>query len=749
LVIGHHDLAYLAIAAAIWVLGAVAVRWLYRRTHDERGIHRGLWLWFRAVIGGANIWAVTVLACLAWNPGFDWSIQAWAVLAVLPVAIIAAVPSLFGRAPIAVRRPSVILGASSLAFAFAVVHFATIAEINAAAPLHWSAAWQAGGLAAVAVLIFASFIVRARGRAGSAAGSIALSLAGIGALHFLSFAGVSLEPARATAAAPAGPTTLIHAVAVVGIWMTLLGIACMASLLSRMGERKALQRLRTATNALPSAMALFDASDRLVVWNTVFERIMGPYASAVREGMPLSVLFEANPHAVEHFQGEGRPSHPVQVEFPVPGGVWIRVENIPTEDGGMLSIGTDITQWRQAQEALAAAVENAEAGSRAKSEFLATMSHEIRTPLNGVLGMAQALATERLTASQRAKLEVIQQGGETLLSVLNNILDLSKVEAGSLGLEDGVVDAGRIARTVQGIFSANATEKGIGLTVTVSPTAEGQWRGDPMRVQQILQNLVSNAVKFTESGGVAIKVGRLGDVLVLAVSDTGPGVTAAFEGRMFDAFTQADASTTRRFGGTGLGLSICRALVQLMGGEIELNSYPGKGATFTVRLPLERIAAPVDEKPAVADEPVQDLAGLRLLAAEDNVMNQVVLRALLEPFGVDPHMAATGEEALNAWEAGDWDVILMDVQMPEMDGPSATRRIRELERTRGLRRTPIIGLTANAMTHQTEEYLAHGMDQVVAKPYNIAELVRAIDRATRGADERTVRRTASRRRPRS
>jgi signal transduction histidine kinase/ActR/RegA family two-component response regulator len=729
LVIGGHDLAYLACAAAIWVLGSFAVRWLYHRTHDERGLHRGLWLWFRAVIGGANIWAVTILACLGWSPGADWSFQAWAVLAVLPVAILTAIPVLFGRAPVLVRGPGLILGASSTALSVALVHFAAIAQMKAAAPLHWSAAWQAGGLAAMAVLMFASFVVRARGWAGSATGSIALSLAGIGALHFLSFAGLDIDLRAAGAAAPAGPSAAIHGIAVVAIWTTLLGIACTASLLSTMGERKALERLRMATNAMPNALALFDANDRLVVWNTVFARILGPYGEHVREGMPLSLLFEATPDAMAHLNPHQRPRQRRHAEFQVPGGLWIRVENIPTEDGGLLSVGTDVTEMRRTQEALASAVESAEAGSRAKSEFLATMSHEIRTPLNGVLGMAQALAVERLTPSQRAKLEVIHQGGETLLSVLNNVLDLSKVEAGSLSLEDGIVDAGRIAHAVQGIFSANAADKGISLTVTVSPTAEGQWRGDPMRVQQILQNLVSNAVKFTERGGVAIEVGRLGDQLLLAVSDTGPGVPSTFQARMFDSFTQADASTTRRFGGSGLGLSICHALVQLMGGVIELDTYAGKGATFTVRLPLQKIAAPVRKSPRPVGEPVQSLSGLRLLAAEDNVMNQVVLRALLEPFGVEPQMAATGQEALDAWEDGDWDVILMDVQMPEMDGPSATRRIRDLERARGLRRTPIIGLTANAMTHQAEEYLAHGMDQVVAKPYNIAELVQAIERA--------------------
>jgi CheY-like chemotaxis protein len=389
---------------------------------------------------------------------------------------------------------------------------------------------------------------------------------------------------------------------------------------------------------------------------------------------------------------------------------------------------------RRAQEALAEALERAEAGSRAKSEFLATMSHEIRTPLNGVLGMAHALAAEPLTLGQREKLDVIQRGGEALLSVLNNVLDLSKIEAGRITLEDGVADPGRIAHGVQAIFSAIAVEKDIGLTVTVSPEAAGLWRGDPMRIQQILQNLVSNAVKFTERGRVGIEAFEAEGALMLRVSDTGPGVPLEVQARVFDAFTQADASTTRRFGGSGLGLSICQALAQLMGGDITLQSVVGLGSTFTVRLPLERATA---EAGPAAQAPRTDLPlpGLRVLAAEDNEMNQLVLRTLLEPFGIVPHIVDNGEEAVAAWQSGEWRVVLMDMQMPVMDGVTATRLIREREAERALPRTPIIALTANAMSHHAEEYLAIGMDEVVAKPLNIAELIHAIERVRQKADD--------------
>jgi signal transduction histidine kinase/AmiR/NasT family two-component response regulator len=453
--------------------------------------------------------------------------------------------------------------------------------------------------------------------------------------------------------------------------------------------------------------------------------------------MPHTVLARAMPQAAMELhpdQGARAPREHRDVEIHA-GGRWIRVEHIPTEDGGLLSLGSDITDMHRAQDALAEALQRAEAGSRAKSEFLATMSHEIRTPLNGVLGMAHALGAEPLTPAQREKLEVIQRGGEALLSVLNNVLDLSKIEAGRVTLEEGVADIGRIAHAVQAIFSAIAQEKDIVLSVAVSPEVEGLWRGDPMRIQQILQNLVSNAVKFTERGRVAIEARVAGGALELRVSDTGPGVALEVQAQVFDAFTQADASTTRRFGGSGLGLSICRALAQLMGGDIILESVVGRGSTFTVRLPLERAAAEAGLAAQAARATLPPLPGLRLLAAEDNEMNRLVLRTLLEPFGVVPHLVSNGEEAVAAWETGDWRVILMDVQMPRMDGPTATRLIREREAERGLPRTPIIALTANAMSHHAEEYLACGMDEVVAKPLNIAELIHAIERVRQKAED--------------
>ncbi|MES2723056.1 MAG: ATP-binding protein, partial [Pseudomonadota bacterium] len=361
---------------------------------------------------------------------------------------------------------------------------------------------------------------------------------------------------------------------------------------------------------------------------------------------------------------------------------------------------------RELNVTLERARDDANAANEAKSAFLATMSHEIRTPLNGVLGMAQAMARDDLPEIQRERLTVIRQAGETLLALLNDLLDLSRIEAGRLELEDSAVDVEQLVEGAHATFTTLATEKDVSFAVSVAPEARGVWAGDPTRVRQIVYNLVSNAVKFTDRGEVRVDVSVEAPHLVFKVTDTGPGIAADRLGALFQKFVQEDTSTTRRFGGSGLGLAICRELATLMGGEIEAASTLGQGSAFTVRLPLTRIGDADGQ--AVRDDafeapPLRDGSALRILAAEDNPMNQLVLRTLLAQVGVEVTCVDNGELAVAAAATGDWDAILMDVQMPVMDGPTATRLIREWERNENHRRTPIIALTANAMAHHAAE----------------------------------------------
>jgi CheY-like chemotaxis protein len=395
----------------------------------------------------------------------------------------------------------------------------------------------------------------------------------------------------------------------------------------------------------------------------------------------------------------------------------------------------------------------AEQANAAKSDFLATMSHEIRTPLNGVLGMAQAMAAEELPPRQQERLDVIRQSGEVLLVLLNDLLDISKIEAAKLELEEGVVDIAKIGAQADAAFSPLVAAKGVAFRLWVSDSARGPRKGDPVRVRQIIYNLLANAVKFTETGKVSVLISATDEELVIEVVDTGAGITPEQLVTLFERFTQADASTTRRYGGSGLGLSISRGLARMMGGDITARSTLGEGSTFTARLPLPLIegqaaweqemeplavapaalpkVAPSKAAPPAPEAPEE---GVRILAAEDNATNRLVLKTLLEQVGLHAHIVENGQEAVEAWRGGRWDVILMDIQMPVMDGVAAAKEIRLAESMGGLARTPIIALTANAMSHHKSEYADAGMDAMVPKPIQLPYLIATLQEVLDGVE---------------
>jgi PAS domain S-box-containing protein len=413
--------------------------------------------------------------------------------------------------------------------------------------------------------------------------------------------------------------------------------------------------------------------------------------------------------------------------------VWVRggAISIPRGDGvrpRVIGVIQDVTERKSAE--LAAARANA-----AKSNFLATMSHEIRTPLNGVLGMVQAMFNDPLPEAQRRRLEVIRQSGEILLAVVNDVLDLSKIEAGKLEIEYVDFSPAKLIRDVLAAFDGSAREKGLSLEQDVDKVS-GVYRGDPTRLRQVSHNLISNALKFTESGSITVSLAPIETGLELVVSDTGIGIPRSKLKTLFHDFSQVDASITRRFGGTGLGLAICRRLVELMGGTIDVESELGQGSAFTVDLPMARVG---DEEPQGASTGDANADGpppvLRILAAEDNEINQLVLKTLLSQAGLEPTIVADGAAAVESWRTSSFDVILMDIHMPVMDGLTATAAIRGAEGVSGLPRTPIIALTADAMSHQVAEYLAAGMDGHVAKPIDAQRLFAAIEAAVINADQ--------------
>lgn len=373
---------------------------------------------------------------------------------------------------------------------------------------------------------------------------------------------------------------------------------------------------------------------------------------------------------------------------------------------------------------------SAEQANEAKSAFLATISHEIRTPLNGVLGMAQAMTREPLTPDQVERLKVLRHSGATLLTLLNDLLDMAKIEAGKIELESLDFDPGALARGACDAFAAIATEKGLDLHFETDGES-AFYHGDPTRIRQILYNLIGNAVKFTDRGCVLVSLVFAPTGFELVVKDTGIGFSEQAKASLFERFGQADATTTRRFGGSGLGLPISRELAKLMGGDITVESRVGEGSVFRVMLPSPRVAGPAPTvgphvAPAADELVTATSAPLRVLVAEDNPTNQLVLRSLLGSADVCLEVVEDGLLALETWRKRSFDLILMDINMPIMDGVSATRAIRAEERASARARTPIIALTANAMDHQRHDYLAEGLDGHVAKPIDLAALFEAI-----------------------
>jgi signal transduction histidine kinase/ActR/RegA family two-component response regulator len=369
------------------------------------------------------------------------------------------------------------------------------------------------------------------------------------------------------------------------------------------------------------------------------------------------------------------------------------------------------------------------AANRAKTEFLATITHELRTPLNGVLGMVQVMVTDPLEDIQRQRLETIRGSGQALLQIINDVLDISKIEAGRLELSPTTFDLGRFAGELRDIYMALATERGLAFSLELDAAAEGWRLGDEVRLRQVLSNLLSNALKFTERGGVVARIGGDAERLIVSVSDTGIGISAEQGRGLFGKFVQADASTTRRFGGTGLGLAICREIVQLMGGDISFTSTPGEGSCFTFEAPMKRVAAPASVPAVAVGAADNDRRPTRVLIADDNATNRLVLTTLLDQFDIASEAVNSGRAAIAAWETGVWDAILMDVHMPEMDGLTATTLIRNAERSAQRPRTPIIAVTASVLSHETDAYFQAGMDDYVAKPIEIETLLTVLRRA--------------------
>jgi CheY-like chemotaxis protein/nitrogen-specific signal transduction histidine kinase len=392
---------------------------------------------------------------------------------------------------------------------------------------------------------------------------------------------------------------------------------------------------------------------------------------------------------------------------------------------------TDITARKQTEEALRRANIELEQAMQAKSAFLATMSHEIRTPLNGVIGMISLLRRTSLSREQQEYVAAIQISGDALLALISDILDFSKIEAGQLTLEQQALDVHQLVGEVVGLFTAQARAKGVRLHAWVDPAVPAALVGDRLRLRQVLLNLVSNALKFTERGEVEVWVTLVredaeGALLRVAVQDTGIGIAPEVQARLFDPFVQADASTTRRYGGTGLGLAIAKRLVEAMGGEIGVQSAERTGSTFWLTLRLARGVAAGDAAAPASPGPAGPHG--RVLVAEDNAINRLVAVGMLESLGCAVETAEDGRQALEAVRQGGYDLVLMDLHMPELDGFAATAAIRTQEAAEGGRRhLPIVALTADALAGDAEKSRAAGMDDHLSKPVTRERLAAVLE----------------------
>ena len=499
--------------------------------------------------------------------------------------------------------------------------------------------------------------------------------------------------------------------------------------------------LTTTLDSVAEGIALFGPDDRLKLLNRRGYDLLAIPRTAEEEQWHLIQILEWQ-IAQGHFE-EFPPGTPVQrlideqygglgLKHSLPvfarhraDGCVLEIRTYPSKDGGTTRTYTDVTERERTARALETAKEAAEAGNRAKTEFVATMSHEIRTPLNGVLGMASLLSDTPLDDRQRHYVGTIRRCGDALLSIVDDILDFSKLEAGRIDLEHIPFETSEVARSVSDILEPKAAEKGLAITYSEDVDFPKRSCGDPNRLRQVLWNLVGNALKFTDEGWISIEAtvvkGPDGPRLRYSVSDTGIGIPEEARHRLFRQFEQTDPSVSRRFGGTGLGLTIVRRIVEAFGGELGVVSETGKGSTFWFEIPHVEPSSS-DHEAAQAEDALP--AGRRILVVEDNGINQEVAHALLTKLGHDVVLASGGPEALERIREGRFDLVLMDLNMPLMDGYETARAIRESAGENA--EVPIVATTADASLEARERCLAAGMQGFVSKPFDIARLKAAL-----------------------
>lgn len=736
----QHDWRLTLLAAAVCLTAMATCMTLIRMAIRSAGRTRFTVGAIAGLVGGLGVWATHFVAMLGYNSsnGLHYSIgETVASLGIVMVGLVLGTTVALAGTSLLTRSLVALVAASSVA----AMHFVGMAAVRIdGAILTWSVpAAAASVLISLGLSLCTVFWARKEAWWRTPANATFATLS-VCALHFGSVSSVTIIPDPGTVL-PAG------AVSEMGLLMWVVGgatlVVAVAAVITAMGvwnRSTSLNRLREAIDTMPDGLGLYDADDRLIIWNARYAEMNPDLQDVLAVGVRLRDLLQVGlerglfPEAIgreaewlaERLDERRRLSN--SGEHRLPGDRWVRVEDRRTAQGGIVSVVTDITEVRRAAQALAEAKDAAEQANRAKSEFLANMSHEIRTPLNGVIGLTQALAKTDLDYRQREMLDLIQSSGHTLQTLLSDILDLARVESGRLEIANEPFDLGRAIREAAQLYREPAAEKGLQFFVEVDEAATGWVWGDVVRLKQVLTNLVSNAVKFTSNGFVSLTATTGQDkagsqLLRFTVEDTGVGFDAAAKARLFTRFEQADGTITRRFGGTGLGLAICRQLADMMGGSLDCESEPGGGSAFILTLPFVPAEAPAVQPVVTTTAPQQDGRHMKVLMADDHPTNRKVVELILAGAAVELTSVEDGSQAIEAVKAQAFDLILMDMQMPVMDGLTAVREVRKLEAEAGSRRTPIVMLTANALPDHIAAGQAAGADRHLAKPFDAAELL--------------------------
>lgn len=500
------------------------------------------------------------------------------------------------------------------------------------------------------------------------------------------------------------------------------------------------EKFMALAGSVIDAIIIINEKGEILFWNQAATRIFG-YEASEAIALPYNSIFDSQSmppdwpsttlalrrfYREHHEKGgliEAHGLHKSGRVFPVE----ISVSPLQVDDlWYALFIIRDITERKQREKELIEARERAEAATRAKQQFLSVMSHEIRTPLNGILGTINLLVQEDPRPDQMEYLKTLEFSGNHLLSLINDILDFSKIEANRIQFEAVTLDIREVVENLLKIFSFKAQDKGITITSEIDPAIPQFVKGDPVRLNQILNNLVGNALKFTEKGGINVRVRLNGPItpdevpLYFEVEDTGIGIPEDKTEIIFDMFSQADTNTTRRFGGTGLGLAITKKLVELQGGSIGVRSRLGEGSTFFFNLTFKNVAEGAGEIEKPADF-LESLEGIRILLVEDNKINQMIAQKFLTRWGASIEIAENGLQAVEKIQSKNFDIVLMDLQMPELDGYQATQQIRKMEDDY-FKKIPIIALTASTLAEVKESLEKFGLNDMITKPFIPGEL---------------------------